>query len=259
MGQSKKSSKPQNKEHEILPVRVSTFDSAISAGGVERGSSLLVSGGCGTGKTTFTLQSLYNGALKGEKGLYISLEENAEKLKAHMHKNFGWDVDGLEKKGLLSIRKIDPFEIAKAVEAELMRKRQGKLLIRISGLPSLIPKNLKPDRIVLDSLSALSAAFAENREMYRIFLRQIMESFEKYDSVNFFLSETEQNPELYSRQGIEEFLVDGVIVLYNVKAGHMRQRAIEILKLRCSDHSKKIMPYQITKNGIEIYPDQEIF
>ncbi|MBU0635941.1 hypothetical protein KKE06_02865 [Candidatus Micrarchaeota archaeon] len=238
---------------DILLARVSEFDSLIERHGLERGSTILLSGGCGCGKTTFCLQSLYYGALNNEKGVYICLEEDANKVKKHALNNFGWNFSELEKKGLIAFLKLDPIEIARNVEA-LILKQKEKLVIEITALE--LP--FKPDRIVVDSLSALAIAF-ENTDSYRKYIRYLFEKFEAYETINFVISETEQEPKVYSRAGIEEFLADGVIVLYNIKMSNVRQQALEILKLRSSNHQKKIVPFEITNQGIKIYPDDEIF
>ena len=115
-----------------------------------------------------------------------------------------------------------------------------------------------PDRIAFDSLTALSNAFGST-ESYRRYIRYLFERFEKYNSVNFFISETQQDPKIYSMAGIGEFLADGVIVLYNIQSGSSREQALEILKLRSSGHLKQIVPYEITSEGIKIFPYQEIF
>src|SRR3989338_3092422 len=88
---------------EILPMRIGKFDQLIGDQGIERGSTILLSGGAGTGKTTFSMQSIYNGALNGEKGIYLSFEEEPEKIIAHMKKNFAMDFEPLQKKGLVAI------------------------------------------------------------------------------------------------------------------------------------------------------------
>ncbi len=248
-----KSKKEKVGKREVLPTRVSKFDELIGVGGLESGSTILVSGGCGTGKTTFCLQSLYNSALNGEKGVYISLEEDVSKVKKHMLNNFGWDFFALEEKGLVTFLKWDPIEIARTVEA-LILKQKEKLVIEFGTLE--LP--LKPDRIVIDSLSALAIAF-ENTDCYRKYIRYLFERFEEYNSVNFVISETEQDPKVYSRAGIEEFLADGVIVLYNIQIKNVRENALEILKLRSSKHVKRIVPFELTPKGMEVYPAQEIF
>ncbi len=233
---------------EFIPIRVSEFDNLIDKKGIERGSTLLVSGGCGTGKSTFCMQSIYNGITSGERAVYILFEESEEKIKRHMMNNFGWDLEKWEKKGRLAILKINPFRIARSVEASLIKQRRA-LLVKVEQME--LP--FVPDRIVVDSLSALSVAFMGNVENYRYYIKHMFDSLDQYDSINYIISETEQDPGTYSRTGIEEFLADGVIVLYNLKIEDTRQRALEILKLRCSNHEKRLIPYQITSNGIEIY------
>lgn len=245
-GKSDFKGKSSGKKTFLLQVGVDKFDNLIEDGGVERGSTILVSGGCGTGKTTFGLQALHHGAQNGERGIYISFEEEPVKVKRHMKKNYGWDFYELERKGLIRFIKLDPIRIARSVEAAKLQQ-EGALRIKIE--PIELP--FVPDRVVLDSLSALSIAF-EDEENYRKYIRQLFESFEAYDSINFVLSETEQNPNVYSRSGIEEFLADGVIVLYNMKIGAHRENALEILKLRSSKHEKRLVPYHIGDNGFSV-------
>lgn len=231
---------------QLLPVYVDKFDSLVGDHGLERGSTVLISGGAGTGKTTFIMQSLYNGALRGERGIYISFEEEPEKIVAHMQKNFGWDIEGMEKKGLLAILKFDPVKVARNVEAELSKKT-GTLKTEFRKLE--LP--FKPDRIGVDSLSALSITF-EDEENYRRYIRTLFEELEGYNSVNFVLSETEQTPRIYSKSGIEEFLADAVVVFYNLQSQTKRQNMMEILKLRSSKHERGMIPYTITGKGIVI-------
>lgn len=231
---------------EILPVRVSDFDKLLDDRGIERGSTILISGGCGTGKTTFAMQSLYHAAMHGEHGIYISFEEEPSKIKKHMKKNFGWDLHELERKGMLAIVKFDPTKIARSVEGSIAQ-RSGALRIKFRKME--LP--FAPDRIVVDSLSALSIGF-EEEENYRKYIRELFESLEDNNSVNFVIGETEQDPQLYSRTGVEEFLADGVVVLYNMKVNRKRENAFEILKLRSCGHEKRMMPYRITNKGIVI-------
>ena len=258
--EERKARTPDAIKREILPLRVSDFDKLIERGGIKRGDTILISGGCGTGKTTFSMQSLYHGALHGEKGVYITLEESVEKMKENHRNNFGWDLEGLEREGKLAIIKIDPLTIARAVEAMLTKERGG-LYIEFEefDLPFQLNLPFKPDRVVVDSLSALSIAFMENEQGYRQYLRHLFESLESFNSSNIVLGETEQDPGVYSRSGIEEFLADGVVVLYNIKIHNVRQKALEILKLRSSNHEKRIVPYKITSHGIDIFINEELF
>jgi len=255
-------------EMDFLPTRVSTFDDLIVKKGIERGNTMLVSGGCGVGKTIFTIQSMYNSALEGEKGIYIAHGEDVNKIKRHMKLNFGWDIDILEENGLMSIQKIDPFALAEDVTRTLESQKKSSSIDvalfeqrddRVSLFDSREVKiPFKPDRIVLDSISSLEAAFA-NKDYFRIYMQALIEALNEHQSVNFLISETEQDPNRYSTSGIMEFLVDGVIVLYNIRRGQLRRKALEILKLRCSDHIKELVSYMITNDGIKILPGQQIF
>ena len=83
------------------------FDSLLEMG-IPRGTANLITGGPGSGKTIFCLQTLNYAATHGKKCLYMTFEESPERLRNHMH-DFGWDPEELEEKGLLVIRRYDPF------------------------------------------------------------------------------------------------------------------------------------------------------
>jgi circadian clock protein KaiC len=203
------------------------------------------------------LQTLYNLASKGSKCLYVSFEESEERLRSHM-RDFGWDVDAVEKKGNLKIMRIDPFKISRMVEA-LLAKAKGELLIELEDLYETLPHDFKAKVIVFDSLSALAAAFSGGDQNYRIYIEQLFKLFERMGVTSFLISETDQVPSSYSRTGVEEFLADGVFVFYNVKRENDRVRAIEILKLRGAKHKSKIVPFEMKRNGIVVYPTEPVF
>ena len=242
----------------FLKTGIPGFDGLIEKGGIPRGTSILVSGGPGSGKTTFCLQLLNSGALAGEKCIYVSFEESVERLKGHM-RNYGWDPDTLENEGTLVIKRMDPFEISRSVEA-LLAKARGELLIEIDEIDGLIPPGFTPSRIVLDSLSAVAAAFAGREEGYRIYIEQLFKALERIKATSFLITEINQDMNSFSRSGVEEFLSDGVIVFYNIRKGNTRVSATEIIKLRGVSHKKRIVPFNISSGkGIEVYPSEEIF
>ncbi len=236
-----------------LVVGVRGFDELVEDG-VEKGSIILIAGGAGTGKTNFGCQYLYKGAADGEKVLYLSFEESVDQIKKHQQR-FGIDFESFERSGKARFVKIDIFTIAKTLQAIFLKER-GELMIK-EGLPNLMPADFKPDRIVLDSLSALSAILS--REQYRYLMFQLFSQFKMIGATTIAIAETRQEPAEYSRTGIEEFLADGVIVLYNIKHGFSRVRALEILKMRGAKHDQRIVPFKITDKGVEVYPKQEIF
>jgi KaiC/GvpD/RAD55 family RecA-like ATPase len=245
-------------EEPSLKTGILGFDELIETGGIPRKHSVLVSGGPGSGKTTFCLQLLANGALNGEKCIYISFEESPERLKGHL-RNFGFKPEDLESGGNLVIKRVDPFDISRSVEA-LLAKARGELLIEIDEIEGLIPKGFVPDRIVLDSLSAVSAAFAGREEGYRIYIEQLFKALEKIGATSFLITEMHLDMNKFSGSGVEEFLSDGVIVFYNIRKGNVRVSATEIIKMRSVPHKKRIVPFNITPGkGMEVFPTEEIF
>jgi len=223
--------------------------------GIPHGSNVLVSGGAGSGKTILCLQSLITNAMLGKKGLYMSFEESEKRLVEHME-DFGWEPKKLIKKNKLKIQKYSPFDVTRDVEA-MLEKEKGELVIDVQ--PLMFPKNFKPDFIVVDSLTALASAFIGKEDSYRIYIEQLFRYFEKLDATAFLITETKQMPQVFSTTGVEEFLADGVLVLYNVRKGHVRENAIEVLKMRGAKHQKRAVAMQITNNGIKVFPMQEIF
>ena len=246
--------KSRRKPDEYIKIGIPGFDELFEFG-IPKGSAVLLAGGAGSGKTIFGLQTLYNHALDGDKCFYMSFEESEERLIHHME-DFGWDVKELINKGNLIIKRFNPFDITRNVDAMLL-KAKGELLIDVE--PIIFPKNFKPNITVVDSLTAIASAFIEKEDSYRVYTEQLFRFFEKAGANSFLITETKQVPTIFSQSGVEEFLADGVIVLYNIKKGNIRENAIEVLKMRGADHEKKIVAMQITDNGIVVYPEQELF
>ena len=254
---SKHNFKDKNKTgvKEYVKTGVPGFDELFEQG-IPKGNQMIVAGGAGSGKTILCLQTLINKAKEGKKCLYMTLEESEEKLIQHME-DFGWPARELVKKNKIRVFRINPFDITRNVDA-LLAKQKGELLIDID--PVLLPKNYSnPDFIVIDSLTAIASAFTNKDESYRIYIEQLFRFLEKTGATGLLITETDQVPKIFSPTGVEEFLADGVIVLYNLKHGNVRENAIEVLKLRGASHKKKIVAFQITSSGIIVYPDQEVF
>jgi KaiC/GvpD/RAD55 family RecA-like ATPase len=230
------------------------FDDLLKQG-IPRGNSIILAGGAGSGKTIFCLQTLAHHAAKGKKCLYVTFEENEDRLCNHMM-DFGWKAQEYIKNGTLKILRMSPFDITRNVDA-MLAKQKGELLIDIE--PMIIPKDFQPDIVAIDSLTAIASAFTGKDDSYRIYIEQLFRFFEEMGSTNFLITETEQVPKIFSPTGVEEFLADGVIVLYSLKHGNVRENAIEVLKLRGAAHQKKIVAMQITGNGVVVYPEQEVF
>ena len=248
--------KTEPKVRDFIKTFVPGFDDLIE-NGIPEGSNILVSGSAGSGKTTFTSQALMNNASNGKKCLYMSFEESEERMMEHL-RQYGWDAEKMIEEGNLMLKRYDPFIISRSIEA-LLAEARGELMIKIDKMQGLIPDEFHPDIVVVDSLSAISAAFAEEEAAYRIYIEQLFRSFENMGVTSFLITECSDDGKL-SKTGVEEFLADGVIAFYNMKKGNSRISAVEVFKLRGTSHKKKIVPFNfIAGKGIEVYPLQEIF
>lgn len=242
---------------EYIRTGVQGFDSLIEKG-IPKGSQVLMAGGPGTMKTTFSMQILVNLAKSGKKGLYLSFEESEANLIRNMG-SYGWDFKSLLETGNLVIKTMDPFRMSRSVET-LLAQARGELLIEVNEAENLIPKGMDPDFVVVDSLSAISAGFFGRSEGYRAYISQLFETLRKLGVTSFLISEIEHNTTKYSQSGVEEFLADAVFALYNFRQGNQRVSAIEIIKIRGTNHKKKIVPFKaINSQGIVVYPNEELF
>ena len=240
----------------VLITEVSGFDNLFLNGGLPKGSSVLIAGGPGTGKSILCRQICFNLVKKGKKCMYVSFEETKERIVKSME-NFGWDVEKYIENGTLLIQKINPLDILRMKFGSLGGSGSAtELSYKIK--PIVIPKEFQPEIIAVDSLSAIIAASVTKDKNYRIYLQQLFSFFEETGSTSLLITETDPIPIRYSETGIEEFLADGIIVLYNLQKKDTRKNAIEILKMRYGAHHKKIVLMEITEKGIKIFPEKRI-
>ena len=231
--------------------------------GIPKGSSVLIAGGTGSGKTILGMQILANQASQGKKCYYMSFEESEEKLIENM-KTFGWNLEKLMKSGNLKIKRFLTSEIfyydkksGGDIQA-MITKDVDPLLMELEPLAIAEEAGFEPDFIVIDSLTAVSSTFRGKEQSYRFYIERLFRSFEKIGSTNFFITETKQIPELLSPTGVEEFLADGVIALYNIKQKNIKESAIEVLKMRGEKHQRKIVSMKITDKGIKVNPKKDV-
>jgi len=216
----------------------------VMGGGFEPGSVNLLCGGPGTGKSIFALQFLVNGVEKfDEPGVYITFEESKSNIFKHVA-GFGWDLKKLEDQGKLAIIEYTPENVK-------------KLLTEGGGEVDLVVENIKAKRIVIDSLTAFALLFNDGLARMEAFL-DLFKLIKRWGCTALLIAEDEQDVKKHNPQGIE-FEVDGVILMYNIRKGDVRERALEILKIRGVSHSNRIFPMKITNKGIVLFPDETVF
>jgi KaiC/GvpD/RAD55 family RecA-like ATPase len=227
------------------------FDQLLK-GGLVQGRNILLSGSCGTGKTTFAMQFVLNGALDfKEPGLYVTLEESREKITEDMEK-FGFDIAAAENSGTLTVLGGHIAGLN-----NYMRSVDAKLSHVLKEIEQVIKaKGIK--RVAIDSINLLML-LVDNDEERRRTIANFCNALSKLGCTAIFISETEEGSNRLSRFGVEEFVMDGVIMLYLLNQGSSFIPGIAVRKMRGSDHDKKIRVYKITNKGIVVYPEETMF
>jgi len=221
-------------------------------GGLLPGRNILLSGPAGSGKSTLAMQFVYNGArYYHEPSLYVSLEESKDKLVEDMGK-FGFDLKKAEMMGTFQIIGGPMAKIT-----HFMQKVDADVLNLIGEIEEVI-KERGIKRVVIDSVNLLTMLMTTEKER-REALAALSNMLSSHGCTAILTSETEEGTMKLSRYGIEEFIVDGVIVLYLIRQGSRFVPGIVVRKMRGSDHDKEIRVYKITDKGVVVYPTETMF
>lgn len=234
-------------------------------GGIPKGNLVLVSGGAGTGKSSLCMQYLVNGAKMGEKGLYVSTEQNHDEL-LKQAKEYNWPIEELERKGLLQISYL---ELAK----------QDNFFAWVKRTTS----TFQPKRIVIDSLTALADTMIihEIKNKGSFTLIQVVENvfpttlteklitknlmyslitdLKSFGATCLLTSELQEQSMQLSADEMSEFICDGVMKLEYLGVGASVFRTLRIRKMRYTDHEKGALSYEmISGKGIEIKKEESL-
>lgn len=248
------------------PTGIPGLDELIE-GGFPRGRSILLSGTCGTGKTTFAIQFLYNGVVQyDEHGIFVSLEQDPKEMKQDMLR-FGFDLQKLENEGKLVIIDTSLARIGTS-KPGVIPTAQITSIGQPSGSISLLPdefnidrilemiisraKSIGAKRVVIDSLPALDFLIKDHREM-RYIIRQLVLAvnyrLKAAGLTTLLITEILEDGGL-SAHGVESYVADGTIVLTLNEA--IDSRTIKIRKMRQTEHSLRPRTIEFTEKGIVV-------
>lgn len=219
------------------------FD-AITFGGLPKGRPSLICGAAGCGKTLFATTFLVNGATRfGEPGVFMSFEERAEDLVANVA-SLGYDLDGLVAQGKLAIDhvRVERSEIEETGEYDL----EG-LFIRLG----FAVDSIGAKRVVLDTIETLFAGFSDETVL-RAELRRLF-GWIKDRGLTAIITGERGDGQL-TRQGMEEYVSDCVVLLDNRVEDQVTTRRLRVVKYRGSAHGTNEYPFLIDAEGISVLP-----
>jgi len=217
---------------------ISELDRMLGGGFME-GDMVLVAGSAGTGKTILGLQHLVNGVTQfGENGIYVTFEELPEQIYRDAA-NLGWDLRKMEREDKLRVVCTSPDL--------LLETRDGEHLL---DEPM---KQIHGRRIVIDSLSQVAIRFEEMEKVRREAHRLLM----YFKAKRLSSMCTWETPQIlgdsFSLTDVGlSFLVDCIVLLKLVEIQSSMHKLLVVLKMRGSDHDKKLREFEITSQGIEL-------
>ncbi len=217
-----------------ISIGVKGLDS-MALGGIYEGSSSIIAGSTGSGKSVLGLHFIWKGLMKNEPCLLAGFEESRDQILRNA-KAFGFDFEKYEKSGLLKIMCAYPSE--KYIEEHLLNIKD-------------VIDSMNVKRCVIDSLSSIGNSFVTSQ--FRYFVKRLNAYLKSKVVTSLFTTATA------SLLGVEKLteahlstMTDNIILLKYVEAGGEMKLMASVLKTRGDDHSKSLREYAITKKGIVI-------
>jgi circadian clock protein KaiC len=221
--------------NERVSTGVPELDSMLG-GGVYRGSTVLVSGTAGTGKSTLAAHFAQAFGRAGQRCLFIAFEESPSQIIRNM-RSIGIDLEAWVKKGLLKFVAARP--ILHGLESHL------------AALHKQV-RQFDPQLLIIDPISDLTAV-GSTRDAKAMMTRVV--DFLKTKQITAVLTNLHQGGESLEQtdMGISS-IVDTWLLLRDIESGGERNRAMYILKSRGMAHSNQIREFRLTDRGIELQP-----
>ncbi|MFA6472375.1 MAG: circadian clock protein KaiC [Candidatus Latescibacterota bacterium] len=225
------------------PTSIEGFDE-ITGGGLPKGRTTLVCGGAGCGKTLFAMEFLVRGATQyNEPGVFVSFEETEAELTENVL-SLGFDLASLvaRKKIFLEHLHIEQYEREDGGEYDL-----EALFVRIHHAI----ESIEAKRVVLDTIESLFSG-VQNPLILRAKLRRLFSWLKKKGVTTIITGERGEHR--LTRQGLEEYVSDCVILLDHRVNDQSSIRRLRIVKYRGSTHGTNEYPFLIDEDGFSVMP-----
>lgn len=208
---------------------------ALLGGGLEQGSSALVLGPAGTGKSTFVLQFLMAAMERGEKAALFLFDEELGLL-FERTSAMGFDLERLRDAGALHVEQVDAAELSPGEFAHRVRKRVAERGVK---------------NVVIDSLNGYQAAMPEESFLI-LHIHELLQYLNRQGATTF-LTVAQHGLVGDMRSPVDvTYLADTVILLRYFEAAGRVRRAVSVIKKRTGRHEETIREFRITGRGLEL-------
>jgi circadian clock protein KaiC len=217
---------------EQIPSGLPRLDTMLT-GGFYRGSSILVSGTAGTGKTSIAAHFADETCKRGERCLFFAFEESRKQIMRNM-RSIGLELAPWEQKGLLRFHNVRPSVYVLEMHLVMMHK---------------LIKEFKPGVVIIDPISNL-LTIGKPPEVKSVLTRLI--DFMKMDGITAFFTSLLTGGSLEETEVGVSSLMDAWIILRDIETNGERNRGLYILKSRGAAHSNQVREFLMTSHGIDL-------
>jgi len=225
-------------QHKVSNERISSgvqrLDAMLGGEGFYRGSTVLISGTAGTGKSSMAAHFVSAACERGERCLYLAFEESPGQIIRNM-RSIGVDLGKCVKKGLLNIHSTRATFYGLEMHLALIHK---------------MVQEFKPKVIVIDPIGALMAS-GTRRDANLMIVRLV--DFLKARGITALLTNLTSGGEALERTDVDiSSIVDTWLLLRDIELSGERNRALYVLKSRGMQHSNQLREFLLTNRGVEL-------
>ncbi len=248
MAKQKLSITPENKRERCV-TGIDSLDSILN-GGVPKGNCVLITGSCGTGKTTLSLEFLVHGALDSDNCLFISVTESSVKMLNNIVPYDFFDEELIDKGKLNFVDMPDIYTNINIVhKSEFEFEDINKIVKEIEKI--VIEKDIH--RLVMDSITSVCFQL-KTEEKIRDFILNLMKMLSSHDCTSLLVSEISPEEPRYSLYGVEEAIADGIVLMGNLERHGDLLRTLQVVKMRGTEHSRAKYVLDLTPVGVLMVP-----
>ncbi|HEV8199060.1 MAG TPA: circadian clock protein KaiC [Candidatus Polarisedimenticolia bacterium] len=225
-------------DHPVSNERISSgialLDTMLDGRGFYRGSSILLAGTPGTGKTSVAAGFVQAAARRGDRALFFAFEESPNQILRNM-RSIGMNLAPPVESGVLRFHAARPTLYGLEMHLATMFKEIAAF---------------RPDVVVVDPINSLLAAGSESET--RAMVTRLIDSLKAQQITSLFTSLTIEGGPLQQSEIIISSLMDTWLLLQNIEGDGERNRGLYVLKSRGMAHSNQIREFLISSRGIDL-------